>query len=84
MLVAAAWLVSVAPAWANAADPELYPEAAERYSQGMNIAIAMIVGCFALIVIVVIAAVVLIIRWLVRRSRRPEAAAEDQEAPEMP
>jgi len=72
-LVAAAWLSSAAPAWANAVDPELYPEAAEDYNRMMYTVFGTVFGCAALIVLGMLAFAVLLIVWLVRRDKRKHA-----------
>ncbi|MDO8847102.1 MAG: hypothetical protein Q7W51_01765 [Coriobacteriia bacterium] len=74
-LAAAAWLAGVTPAWANAVDPELYPEAAAEYERMMTTTFGIIFGCFGLAVVGFIAFVVLLIVWLVRRDRRKQAEA---------
>lgn len=74
-LAAAAWLVTAAPAWANAVDPELYPEAAAEYERMMNTTFGIIFGCFGLSVVGFIALVAGLIVWLVRRDKRKQAEA---------
>ena len=87
-LAAAAWLASVTPAWANAVDPELYPEAAAEYERMMTTTFGIVFGCFALAVIGFVAFVVLLIVWLVRRDKRKQAevlsAAGVEPAPAAP
>lgn len=75
LLLAAAWLATATPAWANAVDPELYPEAAEEYNRMMTTTFGIVFGCFGLIVIVSVALVVGLIVWLVRREKRTHAEA---------
>ena len=87
-LAAAAWLASVTPAWANAVDPELYPEAAAEYERMMTTTFGIVFGCFGLAVIGFVAFVVLLIVWLVRRDKRKQAeaaqTAPSAEAPQAP
>lgn len=72
-LAAAAWLASVTPAWANAVDPELHPEAAAEYERMMVTTFGVVFGCFGLAVVGFVAFVVLLIVWLVRRDKRKQA-----------
>ncbi len=74
-LAVAAWLATAAPAWANAVDPELYPEAAAEYERMMTTTFGIIFGCFGLAVIGFVAFVVLLIVWLLRRDKRKQAEA---------
>lgn len=75
-LACAAWLAAAAPAWANAVDPELYPEAAAEYERMMTTVFGLLFGCFALGVILFVALVAGLIIWLVRRDKRKQAEAE--------
>jgi len=72
-LAVAAWLATAAPAWANAVNPELYPEAAAEYERMMLTTFGIIFGCFGLAVFGFVAFVVLLIVWLVRRDKRKQA-----------
>lgn len=74
-LALAAWLATVAPAWANAVDPELYPEAAEEYERMMLTTFGIVFGCAGLIFVGFIVFVVTLIVWLVRRDKRKQAEA---------
>lgn len=74
-LALAAWLTTVAPAWANSVDPELYPEAAEEYERMMLTTFGIVFGCAGLIFIGLVVFVVVLIVWLVRRDKRKQAEA---------
>lgn len=86
-LALAAWLTTVAPAWANSVDPELYPEAAEEYERMMTTTFGVVFGCCGLAIVLAIAFVAGLIIWLVRRDKRKQAealAAANAAAPATP
>jgi heme/copper-type cytochrome/quinol oxidase subunit 2 len=84
VVVALTTLWTAVPAWANAPNPEMYPEAYEQYQQNMTKMFWGILGCSALFVIVMIVLVVLLIRWIIRRRREHVALDAAAEAPLAP
>jgi hypothetical protein len=84
LLAAGVRLVTALPAWANAPDPELYPELAAEYGAFWTRTVFVVLGVIAVGGLLITAGIIALIVWLVKRNSASHVAGPPGQPPAPP